>query len=241
MPKRPLLQSRRASLLAFLALPLFAASFEIAQAASDAHDKLSVMDVKIGMPLEGRPGFTCDKEKLTASGEREDRHCVKFIDDRCKGLPANVSRKGYGEKAPKGCYLDHSSQATFLNDVLMQDPKGDTSQARNGRRPLANVHIIGTESSPSKIYKIYYMLPEDDLSESSKLHKALVAKYGEPRDIRSGMMKWKIDTTELTAECIAESHCEIIVLDRKFEEAEESAQKEADAGKKRDAAPAPKL
>ena len=50
-----------------------------------AHDSLSDLDVKIGMPIEGRPGFTCDKEKRTASGERQDRHCVKFTDERCKG------------------------------------------------------------------------------------------------------------------------------------------------------------
>lgn len=224
-----------------LAVFLLASSARVA-AADEAHDKLNVMDLKIGMPIEGHPGFTCEKEKRTESGERQDRHCVKFIDDRCKGKPAALGYKRYGEKAPKGCYLDYSSQATFLDDLLMQDPNtNDTSQRRNGRRPLANVHLIGTEASPSKIYKIYYMFAEDDLAETSKLYKALVAKYGEARDSRPGRMRWKIDSTELEAECTPDSHCQIIVNDRKFEESEEDAQKEADAQKKRDAAPAPKL
>ncbi|MEZ0311008.1 MAG: hypothetical protein ACAI38_04505 [Myxococcota bacterium] len=230
--------------LGVLALVLLASSSGVAATPSDdPHDKLFVLDVKIGMPIEGRPGFTCDKEKRTASGERQDRHCVKFVDERCKGRPGNVGFKKYGEKAPKGCYLDHSSQATFLDDLLLQDAhSGDTSQAHNGRRPLANVHLVGTESTPSKIYRIHYMFAEDDLlAESSKLHQALVAKYGEPREIHSGKMKWKIDSTELVAQCIPNNNCEIVVQDRKFEENEEAAQKEADAQKKSAEAPAPKL
>ena len=57
-----------------------------------AHDKLFVLDVKIGMPVEGRPGFVCAKAEKTESGERKDRHCVKFVDDRCKGKPQAVAR-----------------------------------------------------------------------------------------------------------------------------------------------------
>src|SRR5204863_3301322 len=144
-----------------------------------------------------------------ASGDRQDRHCVKFTDARCKGLAANVGFKRYSDKPPMGCYLDTSSQATFLDGLGMQDPhSGGTDEAHNGRKPLANVHLIGTESSPSKIYRIYYMFAEDDLlAESSKLHQALVAKYGEPREIHSGKMKWKIDSTKLEAYCIENQNC----------------------------------
>ena len=114
-----------------------------------------------------------------------------------------------------GCFHDASS-ATYLDDVLMQDPHtGATDQAHNGRTPLSNVHLIGTESTPSKIYRIVYTIPWDDLlSESSKLHKALVAKYGEPTEIH-GWMRWKIDTTELKVRCES-TDCTIDVEDRKF-------------------------
>ncbi len=208
-----------------------------------AHDKLFVLDVKLGMPLDGRPGFTCTKEKRTASGDREERHCVQFVDDRCKGRPAGIGAKRYGEKAPKGCYLDHSSHATYLDDLLMQDPNtGDSSQARNGRKPLANVHLLGTRSTPSKIYEIEYMFAEDDLlDENSKLHKALIAKYGEPTEIHSGKMKWRLESTELVAQCTPNQNCSIDVEDRKLRENVEDEQNQADAQKKRDAAPTPKL
>ena len=194
------------------------------------------------MPIEGRTGYTCTKDKRTASGERVDRHCVKFVDERCKGRATNIGQKRYGEKAPLGCYLD-TDGATYLDDVLMQDPHtGATDQAHNGRKPLANVHLIGTESTPSKIYRIWYTFAEDDLlAESSKLHKALVKKYGEPWEIHSSKMTWKIDTTELVAYCTENQACEIVVEDRKFEENVEHEQEEIDAQKKRDTAPAPQL
>jgi hypothetical protein len=86
------------------------------------------------------------------------------------------------------------------------------------------------------------MFPEDDLlSEDSKLHKALVAKYGEPTEIHSGKMRWKLDSTELIAQCIDNQNCQIVVEDRNFERNVEDEQREADAKKKRDAAPAPAL
>ncbi len=211
-------------------------------APSGGHDALSVLELRVGMPLDGRVGFTCTKEKRTASGAREERHCVKFVDERCKG-PGQLGSKRYGEKAPRGCFLDFSGHATFLDGLLMQDPHtGATDQPHNGRKPLANVHLVGTESTPSMIYRIEYMFAEDDLlDESSKLHKALITKYGEPIEIHSGKMRWKIDATELVAQCTGNQNCEIVVEDRKFEENVEDAQKEADAQKKRDAAPAPKL
>jgi len=212
-------------------------------AAGGGSSKLSVLDVKIGMSIDSAPGYTCTKDKLTPSGERQDRHCVKFTDARCSGRPTGIGFKRYSDKVPMGCFLDYSSEATYLDGTLMQDPHtGDTEQVRNGRKPLASVHIIGTESTPSKVYRIWYMFAEDDLlAESSKLHKALVAKYGEPREIHSGKMKWKVDTTEMYAQCIEHQNCEIVVEDRKFEENVEDAQKEADAQQKRSAAPAPQL
>lgn len=204
-----------------------------------AHDRLSVLDVKIGMSLDALPGYACTKDKRTASGDREDRHCVKFVDDRCKGQPQNIGKKRYGETAPKGCFHD-TSNATYLDDLLMQDPHtGATDQPHNGRTPLLNVHVVGTESTPSKIYRISYTVARDDLSENSKLHKALVAKYGEPTEIH-GWMRWKIDSTELKASC-GSTECTIDVMDRRFEEMVEREQQEADARTKRATAPEPKL
>ncbi len=212
------------------------------EAAGNAHDKLSVLDVKIGMPIDGIPSYTCTKDTRTASGERKDRHCVKFVDERCKGRPTSIGSLNYGEKAPMGCHND-TAAGTFLDGLLMQDSHtGASDQVHNGRRPLANVHLIGTESTPSKVYRIWYMFAEDDLlAESSKVHKALVAKYGEPLETHSGKMRWKVDGTELVAECIPNNNCEIIVEDSNFEENVENAQKEADAQTKRDAAPTPQL
>ncbi len=235
---------RVVSVLRVLGVALLASGPTMAaEPSGDAHDTLSVLDVKIGMPIEGRPGYTCTKEKRTPSGEREKRHCVKFVDERCKGS-GSLGYKGYSDKPGMGCFLDTSgSQATYLNGLLMQDPhSGDTNQTHNGRKPLTNVHLVGTASSPSMIFRIYYTIPEDDhLAEDSKLHKALIAKYGEPRDIHSGKMKWKIDSTELAVQCLANQNCEILVEDSKYEENVNAAQKEADAQKKRDAAPATKL
>ena len=211
--------------------------------ADPAHDKLAVLDVKIGMPIEGRPGYTCLPDKRTASGERQDRHCVKFTDERCKGRPANLGYHYGSVKVPAGCYRDYSSKATYLDGLLLQDPhSGATDQPHNGRKPLWNVLLVGTESTPSLIYRIVYTFGEDDLlAESSKLHKALVAKYGEPREIHSGKMRWKINSTELVAQCIENQNCEIEVEDSTFETRVEDEQKAADAQKKRGAAPDPQL
>src|SRR5690348_4666468 len=58
-------------------------SSSAAAPSGSAHDKLSVLDVKIGMSIDGLSGYTCTKDKRTVSGDRVDRHCVKFVDERC--------------------------------------------------------------------------------------------------------------------------------------------------------------
>jgi hypothetical protein len=204
-----------------------------------AHDTFSVLDVKIGTPVD-RAGFTCAKEK---GKDPQDRHCVKFVDSRCSGQPANIGELKYGEKAPLGCYLDYSSSATFLDGTLLQTPNtGDSSDKRPVRKPLANLHIVGTQSKPSKVYRLWYMFAADELTEDSKLYVAMVAKYGEPSEKNPpNEMRWRSEDTKLKASC-ERDHCEIIVEDGKFEELERRKQEEADGQARRQNAPdAPKL
>lgn len=221
---------RRLALLATLAVlaPTGRAS------ADEGWDKFTLLDLKIGMPVQ-QTGFACAKQR---GKDIEDTHCVKFTDPRCNGKPGAIGFKEYRDHAPPGCYLDYSSNATYLDDSLMQTPNtGDSTDRRPIKKPLTNLHLIGTRSKPSKIYRMYYMVPPDDLAEDSKLYKALAAKYGEPVERHSGKVRWKLDNTKLEAYCIAERNCEITVEDLKFEDNERRKQEEADAKAKRKAAP----
>jgi hypothetical protein len=206
---------------------------------SGAHDKLSVLELKIGMTLDGQKGFTCMKPEDSTS----DPHCVKFVDSRCAGKPAAIGQLAYGEKAPKGCYLDYSSNATYFDGALQQSSNsGGADDARKPiKKPLENVHLIGTRSNPSKIYRMDYMLGFDDLAEGSKLYKATTAKYGEPiYKNPPNEMRWKADTTNLSANC-DHAHCEILVEDSEFEQAENAQQGQADTKSRHQSAAAPKL
>lgn len=212
--------------------------------ADGAHDKFAVLDLKIGMSVVSAKGFICTKERKTRSGDRLEPICVKFLDARCKGKPSAVGELRYGDDAPKGCHFDPSSGATRLDNVIMQDPHtGASDQAHNGRKPLNNIAFFGTKTDESKIYRIEYMLDEDDVkSTDSKIYKALVAKYGEPTyPEHSGKVKWKLDGTELVAECQPYFNCSISVIDRNFERLETAEQEATDKKKKGDSAPTPEL
>jgi hypothetical protein len=214
-----------------------------APSGGSAHDTFAVLDVKIGMPVEGQPGFTCTKPK--PGKELEDVHCVKFLDKRCAGKPTNIGTLRYGEDAPAGCYLDYSNAATYLDSSLQQTANtGDTTDPaqRNPRKPLTNLHITGTQSKPSKIYEIWYTFPPDDLGEDSKLYKAMTAKYGEPSYKNAPTeMRWSRDDTKLKAECSRDRQCQILVQDSKFGGLERRKQEEADARARRQNAAAPQL
>ncbi len=205
-----------------------------APAAAGAHDTFAVQDVKIGMPIEGRPGFTCDKEIVG-----KDRHCVKFLDKRCSGRPASVGVKRYSDAAPLGCFMDYSANATYLDGKLLQTANsGDSTDKRPMLSPLINIQLTGTRSSPSKIYQIHYMFAVDELTEDSKLYGALVAKYGEPSSKNPPIeMRWKSEDTKLKAVC-QHDHCEIIVEDNAFEDLERRKQEEADSQTRHKNAPA---
>ncbi|MEO8705662.1 MAG: hypothetical protein ABI867_36865 [Kofleriaceae bacterium] len=206
-----------------------------------AHDRFSVLDLKIGMPVDVA-GFTCAK-----TDDAADRHCVKFLDPRCSGRPSNIGTLRYGEKAPLGCFFDYSSQATYLDSKLLQVANNGMreNEARlkdPAWRPLINVQLTGTRSKPSKIYQIWYMFAPDELTEDSKLYAALVAKYGEPSSKNPpNEMRWKDSDTQLKANCRTQ-YCDVLVEDSVFEDLERRKQEEADGQARRKNAPsAPKL
>ena len=209
-------------------------------ASASDHDRFAVLDLKIGMAVTGRAGFVCAKP--SGNTGREDTHCVKFLDSRCANKPSTISVLRYGEDAGAGCHFDPSSNATHLDNKLMQTANtGDSTDHTPIRKPLENVEIIGTQSEPSKIYAIRYMLGFDELTEDSKLYRAMVAKYGEPSYKNPpNEMRWKGDDTRLTANC-DRIHCEIVVEDNQFEDFERHRQEEADGKARRATAGAPKL
>jgi hypothetical protein len=182
----------------FIFLSALAISFQI-KAQSEDHIKAAVLDAKIGMSMEGRTGYTCTKESLTASGDRKRRYCIKFLDKRCDGKPATVSSLAYMERAPKGCHRETDTDGTRLDNVLLQNPHtGASDQVKTKNIPLVNVRLTGTPTSPSKVYLIEYMLAYDNLmDENSKIRKALIEKYGKPFDINSGKVKWKFGSTDV--------------------------------------------
>jgi hypothetical protein len=208
----------------------------------DAHALFTVQGLKIGMPLDGDAGFTCTKEDRDVQG-RKDRHCVKFVDSRCAGKPGAVGQKQYRDTAPLGCFLDYSSNATYLDGTLMQEINtGDREQMeaarRRGRKPLHNIHIVGTKSQPAKIYSIRFTFAVDELTEGSKLYAALVAKYGEPSRKNPPLeMRWSRDGTEMKAYCTEHQQCEIMVEDANFERIENQKQEELDGQERRRNAP----
>ncbi len=207
------------------------------ESSGNAHDRFSVLGVKIGMPVDG-DGFTCEK-----ATDGDDRYCVKFLDTRCSGQPLHVGVKAYSDKAPLGCFFDPSSRGSYLDGALLQESsavrageKGAKSHPE--RRPLTVLLAVGTKSRLSKIYRMEYQFEYDDLTPDSKLHKALVAKYGEPSS--SDATRWKGDGTEIRVEC-SYLNCNLSVEDSHYAEVEDRKQEELDSVARRKNAPTPQL
>src|SRR4051812_11731210 len=89
-----------------------------ASGGANDHDRFAVLDVKIGMVATSRAGFVCAKP--SGNTGREDTHCVKFLDSRCANKPSSISVLKYGEDAGAGCHYDPSTNATRLDNKLMQ-------------------------------------------------------------------------------------------------------------------------
>ncbi|MBL0217873.1 MAG: hypothetical protein IPQ07_28840 [Myxococcales bacterium] len=213
------------------------------ESGGDPHDKLAILEFKIGMPIV-QPGFVCAKD----AGFYNGAECVKFLDRRCTGVAANIGEKRYGDKAPRGCFMEAKSVATYLDGVLMQQHQ-EVSQGSEkpdpARYALVNVHTYGTKSTPSKISRIVYTMAMDELASGdkpsgSKLYNALVAKYGAPKEVWSGKVKWRAGETYLEGYCDL-GLCTLQVEDRNFEENENQRQEEADAKVRQNNAPAPRI
>ncbi|MBL8909979.1 MAG: hypothetical protein JNM17_04655 [Archangium sp.] len=206
--------------------------------ADEGHDKFNVLEIKIGDAIEGRKDFTCDKDDPK---EVKERRCVKFLDPRCEGKPGKLGVLRYGDAAPRGCFLDTSSAATYLDGKLQQTPNtGDATDKRPILKPLVHLQLIGTQSRPSKVFRMWYVVAPDSLSDDSKLYGALFAKYGEPSEKRGADdVRWKNGDTSLKATCNKDRNCDLVVEDLRFAELERKWQEEADAKEKNKKAPAP--
>ncbi|MBL8952075.1 MAG: hypothetical protein JNK82_14925 [Myxococcaceae bacterium] len=213
----------------------------LAALADEGHDKFSIMELKLSLAIDEQKGFTCEK---VSGKDAQERRCVKFMDPRCEGKATGIGTLRYGETAPRGCYLDPSSVATYLDGKLMQTPNtGDASDKRPILKPLLFLQLVGTASKPSKVYRMRYFVAPDELSEGSKLYQALTARYGEPSYKNPpNDMRWKHGDTSLRASCTPHRNCELLVEDSKFEQLERKWQEDADAKERQKAAPeAPKL
>lgn len=202
-----------------------------------AYDKFAIQGMKLGIPLEKHAGFVCGPPRGTDGFSTADHTCVKFTDDRCKDRKTfihHIRSTGDVEKGP-GCFMDESNGATYLDRTILLPP-------------LFSIRLVGTDTPDPKVYQIVYTFPADDLTESSKLGKALIAKYGTPTAKAEPVrFVWQSGDVELRAECrsIAGDNarigefCTLSVEDRPFA-MRERERAEVDAAAARQAnAPAP--
>ena len=196
-------------------------------------NKFSIQGLKIGQPL-AQPGFTCGAAWGTNGAMASGRACVKFLDARCKGkkvLIYPVHRK----TEPNACVMDENAGGTFLDGKQVYPP-------------LEAIRIVGTDTTAPLIQEISYQFAGDDITDTSNIGKALLAKYGEP-EYRNPPIRflWNADDTRLTADCRATEgadydYCEVRVTDYAIGANEKALQTEADdAARIKAAPPAPKL
>lgn len=209
--------------------------------ADEAHDKFTLIGLKIGMPLDGQAGYVCEKDD--PKQEAKERHCVKFMDPRCEGKATGIGTLRYGQDAPRGCFLDWSSVATYLDGKLMQTPNMDPNDKRPILKALLHMHLVGTASRPSKIYRLWYYVAPDELTDDSKLFQALSGKFGEPSYRNPpNDMRWRYGDASVKASCTPARYCDVLVEDTRFRSLERTWQEEADAKQRHQNAPdAPKL
>jgi hypothetical protein len=159
--------------------------------ATEAYDKFAVLGAKLGVPLEGQAGFTCGPPRGTDGFSTQNHSCVKFLDERCKDRPTKIHHIRSTGDVDRGqnCFMDEFNAATYLDRKFTAPP-------------LLYLRITGTDSNNPKVFQITYTFPADDLTDDSKLGKALIAKYGEPAYRNPPtQMTWKAGDVEMRAAC----------------------------------------
>jgi hypothetical protein len=185
--------------------------------------------VTLGSELGKLVGFTCE-----ASPGKYRYTCVQFPDVRCQGKATKIKSVGTTAEIPNGqsCFMDSSNGGTYL-DRVFQSP------------PLSAVWVIGTDTSPPKVYEINFTFARDVLTDDSKLGKALLAKYGKP-DFTNGDFQWAWNFGSdmmLSANCGATQgptgdYCSLKVYDQTVLDTERSIQKARDEERAKKEAPA---
>jgi hypothetical protein len=195
--------------------------------------KFAILGIKLGTPLEKVPGFTCGPPPGTNGFTTQNHGCVKFLDTRCKGRATKIHHIRVAADVPPGqtCFMDEFSGGTYLDRRFVSPP-------------LSAVHIIGTDTSAPLVFEIHYTFAADDLTDDSKLGKALIAKYGPPTFKNAPIqMGWELGDVRLSASCRSTvgaqgEYCEITVEDRTLDGTERELQEAANEAEKRQNAPA---
>lgn len=220
-----------------LAMPGSSSPSSGAASASDAYARFAIQGIQLGTPLETQAGYTCGAlagyDGMTAT----NRSCVKFTDDRCKDRETKIHPISVVADTPKGqsCFMDENTGSSFLDRTFMAPP-------------INGIQLVGTASKSPVIYRIVYTFAADDLTDDSKLGKALIAKYGAPSYRNAPIqMAWKIGDVSLGADCrmVAGEHanqgdfCRITVEDPNLNEREREHQRVADENARKQNAPPP--
>jgi len=205
--------------------------------AQSAYDHFAVLGAKLGVPLEPAAGFTCGPPRGTDGFTTQNHSCVKFLDERCKGKPTKIHHirsTGDVDRGPS-CFMDEMNGATYLDREILLPP-------------LSYLRLTGTDTPNAKVFEITYTFAGDDLTDDSKLGKALIAKYGPPTNRNPPVqMSWQQGEVFLRAECrmIAGDHakqgdyCTITVAHPELDTRERERQAADDEAARRAGAPAP--
>jgi hypothetical protein len=199
--------------------------------------KSALKDIVLGTEFYKVAGFSCGPDP-GSKGFTTYRHtCVKFLDDRCKGRELKIFHIRTTADLPRGqtCFMDEGSGATYLDRQYMV-------------QPLSALAVVATDTTAPVIYEINLTLPADDLTETSNLGKALIAKYGQPTYSQPpSTMRWDMGDVHLSATCRVSQgptgeYCTIQVSDTVLLDAERAIQQAADEQQRHaQAPPAPKL
>lgn len=199
--------------------------------------RFAIQGIKLGAPLDKQAGFTCGPAAGYDGMVASNHSCVRFTDDRCKGRPTKIHVISTPADTPKGqaCFMDENTGSTYLDRQFTMPP-------------ITGIQLIGTNTSAPLISQLKYTFAADDLTASSNLGKALIAKYGKPQYSNEPIqMAWTDGDVKLSADCrlVAGEHaaqgdyCTITVEDNKLEQTERSIQQDADDEARKSSAPEP--